>query len=129
MPELAEAQALGLTRLIGVSNFTIADLDEAEQDPRPRPHRHQPVRAAPAAAETDTLVDDCLRHGIAVTCYLPLARGACAGVPVIEAIARATRHPASGRACLSLNEGHIVIPTSGHADRIRQNFAARNIAA
>lgn len=125
--ELAKAQDSGLTRLIGVSNFTIADLNAAEailgsdSIATNQFERHPLLR-------NQKLVDLCGRKGIAVTCYLPLARGRCAGIPQIEAIAAAhgaTPHQIALAA--SLNEGHIVIPTSGHRDRIAENFAATQI--
>jgi 2,5-diketo-D-gluconate reductase B len=128
LPELAEAQNAGLTRLIGVSNFTIADLEEAERILGPgrlatnQFERHPLLR-------NQKLVDACTARGIAVTCYLPLARGRCAGVPAVEAIAKAhgaTPHQIA--LAVSLAEGHIVIPTSGHRDRIAENHAAARIA-
>jgi 2,5-diketo-D-gluconate reductase B len=127
LPELAEAQDLGLTRLIGVSNFTIADIREAESIlgtdwlATNQVERHPLLR-------NQRLVDACAAHAIAVTCYLPLARGRCAGIPQIEAVAAAhgaTPHQIA--LAVSLNEGHIVIPTSGHHTRIAENFAARDI--
>lgn len=127
LPELMEAQAQGLTRLIGVSNFTVADLNEAENIIGPNHLATNQVERHPLL-QNRRLVDDCVRRGIAVTCYLPLARGRCAGVPAIEAVARAhgaTPHQIA--LAFSLNEGHIVIPTSGHRDRIAENFAARDI--
>ena len=127
LPELAKAQDSGLTQLIGVSNFTIADLAEAESILGPdclatnQFERHPLLR-------NQRLVDTCRARGIAVTCYLPLARGRCAGIPAIEVIARAhgaTPHQIA--LAFSLSEGHIVIPTSGQYDRIAENFAACNI--
>ena len=128
LPELAEAQQLGLTRLIGVSNFTIADIARAVsllgagRIATNQVERHPLLR-------NQRLVDYCVGHGIAVTCYLPLARGRCAGVPVIEEIARAhDATPHQIALAMSLAEGHIVIPTSRHRARIEENFAARHIA-
>ena len=69
-----------------------------------------------------------MSKGIAITCYLPLARGRCAGVPVIEEVARAHNAPPHQIAlAMSMAEGHIVIPTSRHPERIAENFAARLI--
>jgi 2,5-diketo-D-gluconate reductase B len=127
LPELAEAQDLGLTRLIGVSNFTIADIEEAETILGPDTLATNQFERHPLL-RNQKLVDSCVRHGIAVTCYLPLARGRCAGIPAIETIAKtrgATPHQIALAA--SLTEGHIVIPTSGQHDRIAENFAARSI--
>ncbi len=128
LPELAEAQDAGLTRLIGVSNFTIADIDESESILGPDSlatnqfERHLLLR-------NQKLVDACTRRGIAVTCYLPLARGRCAGIPAIETIAKAhNATPHQIALAVSLNEGHIVIPTSGHPARIAENYAAASIA-
>lgn len=127
LPELAEAQDLGLTRLIGVSNFTIENIREAESLlgtdwlATNQFERHPLLR-------NQKLVDACAAHAIAVTCYLPLARGRCAGILAIEAIAAAhgaTPHQIA--LAFSLNEGHVVIPTSGHHARIAENFAARDI--
>lgn len=124
LPELAEAQDLGLTRFIGVSNFTIEHIREAEallgSDwlATNQIERHPLLR-------NQKLVDACAAHAIAVTCYLPLARGRCAGVRVIEEVAAAhgaTPHQIA--LAMSLNEGHIVIPTSGHPTRIAENYAA-----
>ena len=127
LPELMEAQGHGITRLIGVSNFTIADLDEAEKLIGPgRLATNQFERHV--YLQNRKLVAACAHRDIAVTCYLPLARGATAGDPAIEAIAR--RHDASPHQialAYSLNQGHVVIPTSGRHDRIRENFAAKDI--
>lgn len=127
LSELAEAQARGLTRLIGVSNFTIADLDEAKTILGPgRLANHQFERHP--FLQNQKLVNYCQYNGISVTCYLPLARGRCAGDPVIEEIA--ARHGATPHQvalAFSLNQGLIVIPTSGKHERIRENFAAKDI--
>ncbi len=127
LPELVEAQSLGITRLIGVSNFTIAHLEKAERLIGPGRLATNQVERHPYL-QNRKLVTDCARRGIAVTCYLPLARGRCAGDPVIEAIAQ--RHGATAHQialAFSFNEGLVVIPTSGKPDRIRQNYAARDI--
>lgn len=127
LSELIKAQEQGLTRLIGVSNFTIADLDEAERIIGPGRLATNQFERHPYL-QNRKLVAECRRRGIAVTCYLPLARGACAGDPVIEEIARnhgATAHQIA--LAYSLNQGHIVIPTSGKAERIRENYGAASI--
>lgn len=127
LTELAEAQARGLTRLIGVSNFTIADLEEAKTILGPgRLANHQFERHP--FLQNQKLVNYCQYNGISVTCYLPLARGRCAGDPVIDRIA--ARHGATPHQialAFSLNQGLIVIPTSGKLERIEENFAARDI--
>lgn len=127
LPELLEAQARGLTRLIGGSNFTIADLQEAERIAGPGKIDNNQFERHPLL-QNQKLVNYCNANGISVTCYLPLARGACAGVPEIEAIA--ARHGATVHQvalAFSLQQGLIVIPTSGKHERIAENFAAREL--
>jgi 2,5-diketo-D-gluconate reductase B len=127
LPELIKAQEQGLTRLVGVSNFTIADLDEAESIIGTGRLATNQFERHPYL-QNRTLVAECRRRGIAVTCYLPLARGACAGDPVIEAVAKdhgATVHQIA--LAYSLNQGLIVIPTSGKPERIRENYGAASI--
>lgn len=127
LPELLEAQARGLTRLIGGSNFTIADLEAAERIAGPGAFDNNQFERHPLL-QNKNLVSYCNNNEISVTCYLPLARGACAGVPEIEAIA--SRHGATVHQialAFSLNQGLIVIPTSGKHERIAENFGARDI--
>ena len=127
LPELAKAQELGLTRLIGVSNFTIADTRRAIEILGPNRIATNQFERHPLL-RNQALVDFSLANNIVITCYLPLARGRCAGVPVIEEIAaahHATPHQIA--LAMSLNEGLIVIPTSSNRDRIQQNFDARAI--
>lgn len=127
LTELAEAQARGLTRLIGVSNFTIADLEEAKTVLGPGVLANHQFERHPFL-QNQKLVNYCQYNGISVTCYLPLARGRCAGDPVIEQIA--ARHGATPHQialAYSLNQGLIVIPTSSKHERIKENFEARDI--
>jgi 2,5-diketo-D-gluconate reductase B len=127
LEELMIAQKARITGLIGVSNFTIADLAAAEKLIGPGRLANNQFERHPYL-QNRKLVADCARRGIAVTCYLPLARGACAGDPVLEPIAKA--HDATVHQialAYSLNQGHIVIPTSGKQDRIRENYAAKDI--
>jgi 2,5-diketo-D-gluconate reductase B len=127
LPELAEAQEQGLTRLIGISNFTVADTERALSILGPNRIATNQVERHPLL-RNQKLVDFCASRGIAITCYLPLARGRCAGVLVIEEIARAHEAtPHQIALAMSLAEGHIVIPTSRNHDHIAENFAARRI--
>jgi 2,5-diketo-D-gluconate reductase B len=125
--QLLDAQSRGLTRLIGVSNFTIADLEET------RPLLGDVMLATNQFErhpflQNRKLVSYCEANGIRVTCYLPLARGACADDPTMEAIAKAhgaTPHQVA--LAFSLAQGHVVIPTSGKPERVRENFAAASV--
>lgn len=124
MEQLAECHALGLSRLVGVSNFTIAHLEASKPIMGEVPIANNQVERHPHL-QNQTLVDWCLSNAVSVTCYLPIARGKLRGDPVLERIAE--RHEASVEQvalAFSMAQGLIVIPTSGQPERIRKNFAA-----
>jgi diketogulonate reductase-like aldo/keto reductase len=84
---LAKAKRQGLARNIGVSNFTLAMLDEA-------------VHACPEPLVTNQLEYHCYlpqdrmlaalkRHGMILTAYCPVARGKLLDDPVVGEIAKA----------------------------------------
>lgn len=125
--QLLDAQSRGLTRLIGVSNFTIADLEATKPLLGSVKLTTNQFERHPYL-QNKQLVKYCTDNGITVTCYLPLARGACAGDPTIEAIAKthgATPHQVA--LAFSLAQGHVVIPTSGKPERVRENFDAAGL--
>jgi 2,5-diketo-D-gluconate reductase B len=122
--QLAEAHALGLTRLIGVSNFTIAMLDEAQAILGDLPIANNQFELNPLL-QNKKLAKYCTGKGISVTCYLPIARGILGEVPEIAGIA--ARHgatPEQVALAFEFAKGYIAIPTSGKAERIRSNFEA-----
>lgn len=126
--QLAEAQSLGLSRLIGVSNFTVDLLEQsmamlgkgviATNQFELNPHMQNKV-----------LADYCQANDILVTCYLPIAHGTLGDDPVLKGIAEA--HGASiAQIALAyeLAKGYAAIPTSGKPERIRENFASQAIS-
>ncbi len=128
LAQLAEAHALGLTRLIGVSNFTIADLEASAAILGDVKIANNQFERHPYL-QNNRLVDYCVANGIPVTCYLPLARGACLDDPVMTPMAERRGVSVHQIAlAFSLTQGHIVIPTSGRHDRIVSNFSALDIA-
>lgn len=82
---LAKAKQEGLTRHIGVSNFTVALLDEAVAT-CPEPIVTNQVEYH-AYLRQDKLLAACAQHDVIVTCYAPLARGRVLDDPVIAEIA------------------------------------------
>lgn len=125
--QLAEAHQLGLTRLVGVSNFTIAHLKQAKAVLGDLPVANNQFEMNPYL-QNDKLVTYCLGNDISATCYLPIARGRLVGDAILEGIAR--RHDATVEQIAlawELQRGLIAIPTSGRADRIESNFAALKI--
>jgi 2,5-diketo-D-gluconate reductase B len=124
MGDLAEAKALGLTRLIGVSNFTIALIDKAMRLLGPGGLATNQVELHPYL-QSRRLTAACTAHGITVTAYMPLAKGKVAGDPVLMRIgARHGVPAASVSLAWLLQSGRIVIPASSRVEHMRANRAA-----
>ncbi len=83
---LAKAKRQGLTRHIGVSNFTIAMLDEAVQV-CPEPLITNQIEYH-AYLPQDRMLAALKRHGMILTAYCPVARGKLLDDPVIGEIAK-----------------------------------------
>jgi 2,5-diketo-D-gluconate reductase B len=125
--QLAEAHALGLTRLIGVSNFTIAMLEEAQDILGDLPIANNQFELNPLL-QNKKLANYCTEKGISVTCYLPIARGILGDVPVIAEIAALhDATPEQVALAFEFAKGYSAIPTSSKADRIRSNFLATRL--
>ena len=127
MLALAEAQARGHTRLIGVSNFPIALLERTEgllgsgaiatNQVEIQPYMQAPKLAAYARSK-----------GLTLTAYQPLARGAVASDPVLQRIGEAHGVTASAVSLAFLMAvGHIVIPASTSEANLRANLKARDV--
>jgi 2,5-diketo-D-gluconate reductase B len=125
--DLAEAQARGWTRLIGVSNFPIALLKRAEAILGPGRIVNNQVEVHPFL-QNRALRDHCAARGIAVTAYLPLARGKAADEPVLQRIGE--KHGATGAQvslAFLMREGLIVIPATSRSDRMAENLGALSV--
>lgn len=124
MPQIVEAQTLGLTRLIGVSNFTIALLEDTSRLIGGGRIATNQIELNPLFIN-QKIADYCMTNGILVTCYQPIAQGRVTGHPVLAPIAQ--RHEATEEQvaiAYELAKGYAAIPTSGRPERIRSNFAA-----
>lgn len=117
---LCDAKRRGLTRHIGLSNFTVANIEKS-------------VAAATEPLVTDQIeshpfldqskVMSTLRgHGMATTAYCPIARGRVVGDPVLEAIGRA-----HGKSAVQVSlrwliqQGDVIaIPKSSKAERLKE---------
>lgn len=82
---LAKAKRDGLTHHIGVSNFTVALLDEAVAK-CPEPIVTNQIEYH-AYLRQDKVLAACARHDVMVTCYAPVARGRVLDDPVMAEIA------------------------------------------
>ena len=94
---LAKAKRRGLTRHIGVSNYTIAMLDEAVRV-CPEPLVTNQVEYH-AYLPQDRMLAALKRHDMILTAYCPMARGKLLDEPVIGIIAK-THGKSIGQICL-----------------------------
>jgi diketogulonate reductase-like aldo/keto reductase len=127
---LCDAKRRGLTRHIGVSNFTAAMIDEAAAlttEPlvtnQCEFHPHLDATKVRAAGA---------KHNIAFTAYTPLGRGTIGGVLaeplVMEIAARVGKSPAQVVLRWHVQQGHIAVPRSGNLERALQNLAVFDFA-
>ena len=127
LEQLAEAKARGLTREIGVSNFTVAQLKQAIEILGPGAIAHQQVEIHPLL-QNRKVVEFCKDHGIAITAYMPLAYGKVMHDPVLQKIA--SKHattPALISLAWLLQQGFTVIPSSTKREHLANNLKAADI--
>jgi 2,5-diketo-D-gluconate reductase B len=122
--ELKAMQDEGLTRYIGVSNFTMGQLDEAIRvlgegvllTNQIEVHPFLPNRA---------VVDHCKANDITVTGYMPLAVGAVNEDPVLQEIAKEKGVTPAQVALAWINQRDIVtIPSSTKREHMLSNLEA-----
>jgi 2,5-diketo-D-gluconate reductase B len=123
MAALSDAKRKGMTRHIGVSNFTIATLAEAMRV-SPEPIVTNQVEYHPYLDQRRLLA--AIRgHGLAVTAYCPIALGKVLGDPVISDIAR-THGKTEAQVTLRwlVQQGDVIaIPRTSRIERLRENLA------
>lgn len=127
MLELAEAKARGFARLIGVSNYPIADLERTRKLLGEGAIATNQVEIHPFL-QTPKLRDYARRIGMPLTAYQPLAKGTVNDDPIIKAIAAAHGvGPSAIALAFLMAEGHIVIPASGSEANLKSNYAALSV--
>ncbi|HPG03549.1 MAG TPA: aldo/keto reductase, partial [Rhodoblastus sp.] len=118
---LCNARRRGLARNIGVSNFSVALLNEAAA-----------LSSEPLVAnqceyhprlDQSAVIAACRRHGLAFVSYSPLGKGDLLAEPVITDIAqRVARKPSQVVLRWHVQQGVAAIPRSGSPAHIRDNF-------
>jgi 2,5-diketo-D-gluconate reductase A len=117
---LERAQERGLTRSIGVSNFSAADLDQVIAAGSVVPAVNQIQFSAMEYRRG--LVEACRRHGTVPEAYSPLGTGLhLSNRRVTEIAARVGRTPAQVLLRWCLQHGIPIIPKSTHRERIEEN--------
>ncbi|MDQ6943549.1 MAG: aldo/keto reductase [Candidatus Eremiobacteraeota bacterium] len=123
----------GKTRALGVSNFDVADLEEASAALEFEPIACNQIlyHLGERTAETHEM-EYCREHGIAIVGYTPFGRGDWsdrAGARVIEEIAR--KHGVTAHAVilafLTRQPINFVIPKSSTVEHVEENAAAGDL--
>ena len=119
-PGMERAHDAGYARSIGVSNFSVAQLDEVLAVAQTPPVVNQ-VQFSPFKYRR-RLLDACEERGIAFEGYSPLGTGRHLGDERVAQVAEhAGRTPAQVLIRWCLQRDTIVIPKSTNRDRIREN--------
>lgn len=125
MSALAEAKAQGLTRLIGVSNFTIGLMRQAIAAVGASEIATNQVELHPYL-QNRKVAEFAHSQGISITSYMTLAYGAVLKDPVIQEIAAARQAtPAQVALAWAMQLGHAVIPSSTKRDNLESNLKAQ----
>jgi 2,5-diketo-D-gluconate reductase B len=121
IPALCRAKTRGLTRHIGISNFT-PDLVEEAVRLASEPLATDQIEWHPFIEQSATR-RACRRHGLSVTAYSPLAKGRVAGNKVLARVGEPYGKSGSQVALrFLLQEGAIVIPRTAKPERLAENF-------
>ena len=121
-PGMEQAHDRGFARSIGVSNFSLAEVDEVLAMAETRPVINQVQFSA--FEYRRQLLEACEERGIAITAYSSLGTGRHLGDATVAQIAqRIGRTPAQVLLRWCIQHGTIVIPKSTHQERIQENGA------
>ena len=117
----------GLARHIGVSNFTVALLDEATQLAT-EPLVCDQVECHPYLDQSKVIAA-CAAHGMAVVAYSPIARGSIRKDAVLSRIGKAHGKTAA-QICLRylVQQNIVVIPRTSKVERLSENAAIFDFA-
>ena len=124
MTALLEAKQQGLTRQIGISNFTVALMQEAIDAVGAQNIATNQIELHPYL-QNRKVAQFAKEHGIQITSYMTLAYGEVLKDPVIEQIAK--RHaatPAQVTLAWAMQLGYAVIPSSTQRANLESNLKA-----
>jgi 2,5-diketo-D-gluconate reductase B len=118
---LARVKQQGLARHIGVSNFTVALIEEAVSL-CPEPLVCDQVEYHPYLDQAK-VKEACARHGMALVAYSPVARGRIKNEPVLQQIGERHRKTAA-QICLRwlVQQGAAAIPRTSKLERLSENI-------
>jgi diketogulonate reductase-like aldo/keto reductase len=118
---LAHAKTLGIARHIGVSNFTVALLDEATALCK-EPLVCDQVEYHPYLDQSKVM-EACHRHGMAMVAYSPVAKGKVKTDETLIAIGKAHGKSAT-QVCLRwlVQQNVVAIPRTSKIERLSENI-------
>jgi 2,5-diketo-D-gluconate reductase B len=121
MGALAHVKKLGIARHIGVSNFTVALIEEAVAA-CPEPLVCDQVEYHPYLDQTKVR-DACARHGMAVVAYSPIARGRIKSDEILVRIGQA-HGKSTAQVCLRwlVQQNVSAIPRTQKIERLSENI-------
>jgi len=119
---LNRVKQAGLARHIGVSNFTVALINEAVRLSS-EPLVCDQIEVHPFLDQSKVIAA-CRAHGMAVVAYSPIARGGAKSDKVLNRIGELYGKTAA-QVCLRylVQQGIVVIPRTSKDDRLKENFA------
>ncbi len=124
MLALMEAKTLGLTKEIGISNFTIDLMQQAIQAVGVENIATNQIELSPYLQNTK-VVTWARKHNIHITSYMTLAYGKALADPVIKKIAdKHQATPAQVILAWAMQLGYAVIPSSTKRENLRSNLQA-----
>jgi 2,5-diketo-D-gluconate reductase B len=118
---LARAKRLGLARHIGVSNFTVALLDQATAICS-EPLVCNQIEYHPYLDQTKVL-NACREHSVALVAYSPVAKGRIKTDQVLAGIGR-THGKTTAQVCLRwlIQQNVVAIPRTSRLERLSENI-------
>ncbi|HET6830649.1 MAG TPA: aldo/keto reductase [Solirubrobacterales bacterium] len=121
-PAMERALESGLARSVGISNFSLDELDRLLTTANVKPAVNQ-VQFSPFRYRR-LLLEGCRARGVEVEAYGPLTHGRELDDPTVAAVARQHgRTPAQVLLRWSIERAVAVIPKSVHRERINENAA------
>ncbi|CAM7673847.1 MULTISPECIES: 2,5-didehydrogluconate reductase DkgB [Citrobacter] len=127
MQALLEAKEQGLTREIGISNFTIPLMEKAIAAVGVDNIATNQIELSPYL-QNGKVVEWAKQHGIHITSYMTLAYGKALNDEVISRIAaKHSATPAQVILAWAIGEGFSVIPSSTKRENLASNLQALNL--
>jgi 2,5-diketo-D-gluconate reductase B len=117
---LCKAKRDGMTKHVGISNFTTALIDKATQYST-EPLATNQVEMHPYLDQSKVIAA-CKERGISVTAYSPIVRGKAGDDPVLSKIGRAHKKSVA-QVCLRylVQQGIVAIPRTSKVERLSEN--------